>query len=138
MEKTRKMSSAAEIKKLKADLIEYELRAAEYAQNLRKKIRELESETRDKAHKILVRKHLQKEAAKQDLIVNALRAIGRRCTAGAICKQLELAGIKVHNSEFYAKFGKTISSDARISVGEITASKFEYSLREWNKYRTQE
>lgn len=68
---------------------------------------------------------------KQDMVVTALKFIGKPTTAGPICKELKKVGLDIHNSFFAATFLDAVKKDKRVVVTVINASKNEYSLKEW-------
>lgn len=100
-------------------------------QVVNKRIRSLDVSTKNRKEKTRAMKHIQGQIIKQNSVVAALRAIGKPVTSGPICVELGKAGIKIHTSEFSNLYKRYITSDPRIIITQINASKCEYSLREW-------
>jgi len=122
------------VKDLKKNLLVLEKQQKELAfsiQLIKRQIRTASESASININRHKARVHIRAQAAKQDTIVNALRSIGKPTTAGPICNELKKIGLNIHNSEFSQRYVTCISSDPRIIINKINASKYEYSLREW-------
>lgn len=96
-------------------------------------IKELDDARTHRINTAKFKKNIAEMVRKQDLVVSALRIIGSPATAGPICDQLALVGIKCHNSEFATMFLPHVRQDKRIKITQVNASKNEYALNEWKK-----
>lgn len=94
-------------------------------------IKELDEARTQRINKGKFKKSVAEMVRKQDLVVNALRIIGTPATAGPICDQLALVGVKCHSSKFATLFLPHVRQDKRINITKVNASKNEYSLNEW-------
>ena len=94
-------------------------------------IKELDMVRQNHKKKIRFRKNVADMVRKQDLVVTALRTIGKPVSASDICNELKNLGFHCHNSEFATKFLAYVQEDKRVVIKKINASKNIYALREW-------
>lgn len=111
----------AEIKKLEGELAVHNRR-----------VKELDVARSIRIKKRIFRQKVYNTTTKQEMVVGALRSIGKPSTAGDICQVVEKNyGFKCHNSEFATKLKSHIIEDLRIVITKVNASKYVYSLAEW-------
>lgn len=107
-------------------------------QKAKREIEALNESKKEWLRKAAWKKKLEHQARLQTQIINALREIGKPCVSGLICDKMNksVGSDMYHGTTFITIFGEAVKNDKRIIIKELNATKFEYSLREWQNEKT--
>lgn len=103
----------------------------------RRQLEELDEEYQKKRKRSQAALRAKQMKVMQDRVVEAIRRVGKPCTAGPICTQLKKMGyeLKHGSTDFAATYIDAVKRDPRVVIEEVNSTKFKYALREWGPYR---